>query len=335
MTALVVAELRQRIRGKRWWILLALWVLALYGLVALTRAGAVNEASFSPDIRIGAVMFGSLVLFVLGLACLIVPSLTSTSINTERDRGTLAVLQSTLLRPRDIVVAKFLAGLAIAIGFIVATLPLALWSFSEGGVEAGRAVIVYLILVLMAALLLLVGLAASAIVRRPALSAVAAYGLVFLLTIGTPILFALSLLGAPEVGFERQVGWRWVILAPNPFVVLADAAPRSEVASFTDPLEGIRDAVRESRRPPTRFRGGALPFDPDTGEPLPPDQMPIPQEEFFGDEPFFVDEPVGEPPALWPAGAAIDAALGLVAAYLARERLRVPARRLAPGERVA
>jgi ABC-type transport system involved in multi-copper enzyme maturation permease subunit len=330
MTALVLSELRQRIRGKRWWILLLLWTFILGGLTWLVRNGARNETIFDPNLQVGPVMFGTLALFVLGLACLVVPALSSTAINGERDRGTLAVLQSTLLRPRDIILAKFLAGMVMATGFLAATIPLALWSFTEGGMEAGRALVVYLILLLINALLVMLGLVASALVRRPALSAAAAYGMVFMLTIGTLILYGLSLASAPqtdsEFAFERQIGWRWAILAPNPFVILADAAPRSQGQRFSDPLEGIRGAVRDSRRPPRRFdpETGAL-LDPETGEPL-----------GGGDGAFLFDpEPSDEPPPLWPTGMAIDGFFALLAAYLARERLRIPARRLPSGERVA
>ncbi len=40
--ALIVSELRQRIRGKKWWILLILWTVLLTGLMPLVRAGAIN-----------------------------------------------------------------------------------------------------------------------------------------------------------------------------------------------------------------------------------------------------------------------------------------------------
>ncbi len=182
---------------------------------------------------LGPLMFGTLALLVLGLSGLIVPSLTSTSINGERT-GTLAVLQSTLLRPRSIVVAKFAAAMIMAGAFLVLTLPIALWAYVEGGIQLGRSlVVVYLILFLMMGLFAAVGLAASSMVRRPSLSAVAAYGVVFLLTAGLPMLFGLALLGAPEqrtsdFGGEREIGWRWGPCAPDPFVVLADAAPRNE-----------------------------------------------------------------------------------------------------------
>jgi ABC-type transport system involved in multi-copper enzyme maturation permease subunit len=329
MTALILSELRQRIRGKRWWILLIIWVVVLFGLLFAIKHGAEHQMSFSPRGRlrqpppIGPTMFGGLTLLILGLSCLIIPALTSTSINGERDRGTLAVLQSTLLRPLDIVLAKFLAAMVASSVFLLVTLPLALWCLSEGGVGLLRAVTVYLILLLVLALMVLIGIAASSLVRKPSLSAAAAYGVVFLLTIGSPMLFGLALLSAPQVNYERQVGWRWMILAPDPVVVLADAAPRNQKggrASESDVLEAIRRGVRDVRRPQiaVRFDRRGRPHDPKTGELIPADVL----------------RPK-KAPALWPAGAAIDLLIAAGAFYLAVERLKTPARKLAVGERVA
>lgn len=319
--ALMLSEIKQRIRGKRWWILLALWTLVLAGLTFLVRMASVasleNARRFdvvTGDVPIGPAMFGSLMLFTLTLICLVVPSLTSTSINSERDRGTLAVLQATLLRPHEIFAAKFMSGMAVSLAFLFATIPLTLWSMAEGGVGVGRSLIVYLLLSLVCAVLLSVGLAMSTFLRRPALSAVMSYAVVFLLTIGTLIVFGLALLTAPtrtvrvddEFGGytteEKPIGWRWVLLSPNPVVVLSDAAPRSESRFIPDPLDAIRTTVRESRRP--------------AGTPG-----------FAGLGP--------EPPPLWPVGLAIEVVLAGAAAYATVGRLRIPARRLAPGQRVA
>ena len=323
ITALVRSEIRQRLRGKRWWVLLLIWTLVLFGLTWLSREGAQQTQQFvSSTAPIGPIMFGALALFVLGLSCLVVPALTSTSINSERNNGTLAVLQSTMLRGRDIVLAKFLAALISATAFLLATLPLTLWSASEGGVEFGRVVVVYALLFLSVVLLICIGLACSAVFRKPSASSVAAYAVVGLLTIGSPILYGFSLLSAEEVGFQRQAGSRWLLLAPNPFVVLADAAPANKDRNFTDPLEGIRDAVRDSRRVP-------FPVDPETGMPL--DEFGQPTDDVFA----FIEDQKQKPPPLWPAGMAIDVAIAGLSAALAIRKLRIPAHKLAIGERVA
>lgn len=330
MNAFIRSELKQRTRGKRWWILLLLWTVILLALVAFVRSAAIRAqqiVTIEGDIQrlqepVGPAMFGSLMLFTLILACLIVPSLTSTAINGERERGTFAVLQATLLRPWEIFLAKLLASLITTGAFLLATVPLTLWCFSEGGVGLSRVAVTYVILALLCTVLLAVGLMTSTFLRRPALSAVASYGAVFALTLGSLIVFFLAMVTAPSEDVrvrvprgpdfttqQQVIGWRWLLLAPNPFVVLADAAPRPESTRSPDPLDAIRQGVREIRRPPEAQFG--LPVD--------------------------VVGPGGEdePPAVWPAGMAIEGGLAFLAGYLTISRLRIPARRLAPGQRVA
>jgi ABC-2 type transport system permease protein len=315
--ALVQNELRQRVRARRWWILLGLWTLLQFLIMIPVRAAGQNSQNFlygsDSDIPLGPLMFGTLALLVLGLSCLVIPSLTATAINGERDRGTLAVLQTTLYTPVQIAAAKFLSAWISATVFIVATLPIALWCYIEGGVSFWRAAAVYLVLFVITGVLLAVALAASALFRKPALSAVIAYLAVGALTIGTLIAFGLAQATAPRTGpyGTQETGARWVLLAPNPFVVLADAAPRSE-RYLDDPLAAIQEGIRYLREP----------------------------------EPVFIDAPRGEPNGnlfqerdepspVWPTGLTVDLALAGLALALTVQRLQVPVRRLAPGHRVA
>ena len=290
----MVSELRQRLRGRRWWVVLGVWFLVLLGLLALAR----SAVSGSTELQRGPFMFGSLALFVLSLACLVVPSLTSGAINGERQSGTMAVLQATLLRPWDIVLAKLGAAVLTAAAFLAATIPLAVWCLAEGGVNAGAVAVTYLLLFVTCAVLAAIGLAASALVRRGALAAVAAYAVVFALTVGSPIVFGLSFIGA-DSGGGSGIGSRWVLLAPNPIVVLADAVPplTRDRDDLGDPLGGLGMILRE-------LRSGPL-------------------------------EAPGAPPPIWPVGLGLQIILGALATTLTVDRLRVPARRLRSGERVA
>lgn len=322
MKALVMSELRQRMRGKRWWIVIAIWFSILLGLVTLIRSAMLRALDFNPDpnVDIGSIMFGSLALLVLALICLIAPSLTATTINGERDRGTLAILQATTLRAWQIVLAKFLAALVTAAAFLAATLPIALWAIAEGGVGAAKALAVYLTLFGVSFVLLAGGLLASGLVRRPALSALLSYGFVGFLTIGTLILFGISTTTAeydPETG-RSDYGVRWLILAPNPFVVLADAAPESGGENLDDPLNSMRDAIRDVREP----------------QPFPIDGMWECTPSGECESPTAPSEPKEAAP-VWPYGLGIQFAFAVFALYVATERLRVPAKRLPRGERIA
>ena len=60
---------------------------------------------------------------MLGLGLLVTPTLASTGINGDRNAGTLATLQVTLLTPAEIAAGKLLAAWAAACAFLVASLP--------------------------------------------------------------------------------------------------------------------------------------------------------------------------------------------------------------------
>jgi len=106
----------------------------------------------------------------------------------------------------------------------------------------------------------------------------------------------------------------WPLLTPNPFVILADAAPRlpaptdasgRELPRPLDPLGELGDAVREARRAP--FPPAAYVELPDRADPGP----------------------------LWPYGLVFDLLLAGGAVLVTVRRLRTPTRRLPRGVRVA
>jgi ABC-type transport system involved in multi-copper enzyme maturation permease subunit len=312
MRALIQNDLRQRVRARRWWILLGLWTLVQFLiLIPVREAGESAQVfQFGPEASfgLGPLMFGTLALLVLGLTCLVIPSLTATAINGERERGTLAVLQTTLYTPVDIALAKFASAWITATAFLVATLPLALWCYLEGGLSLWRTAAVYLVLFVMTGVLLAIGLACSALFRKPTLSAVIAYLAVGTLTFGTLIAFGLASATASYGPYGSQdIGARWVLLAPNPFVVLADAAPRSE-RNLDDPLGAIQESVRYMRDPePVYFDGSGRPQQPEPKVPGP----------------------------VWPTGLAINLVIASGAFAITVQKLKVPVRKLAPGHRVA
>src|SRR5258706_10657925 len=117
---------------------------------------------------------------------------------------------------------------------------------------------------------------------------------------------------------EERVWW---LLAPNPFVILADAAPRVppkvtrdgnliRVEDY-DPLSQIRREGRRLRQPTVPYY--TYTYD-EQGNPVGPAQE---------------DRPV------WPYGLGFCALLGLGAVFVSAVRLRTPTKRLARGVRVA
>jgi ABC-2 type transport system permease protein len=339
-------EFRMRLRTGRWKWLLASWVVVVGAFTLLLDMGLRGERSrtyyylgSSNDLTvskapIGPALFGVLMLFVLTLTLLISPALTAQAVNGDRERGTLAPLQATLLTPAEIAVGKLVAGWSVGLAALGLTLPFVLWSVVEGGVGIGKVLVTMLVVALLVGVVCAVSQALSALFHRTVTSSLLSYLAVAMLSLGTLIAFLLGLLvttGSVEHTYEDPTGGKhsfttsdtrpdevWWLLAPNPFVVLADAVPASKpavesegdvvVSGSRDPLNGLRDDVRTTRESPAdrdcfQMGGG------DCKRP--------------------------KPGPVWPWGLAFDVGLGALALWVTVRQLETPATKLARGVRVA
>ncbi|MCW2672040.1 MAG: hypothetical protein JWP14_629 [Frankiales bacterium] len=330
-------EFTIRIRAGRWRWLLGAW-FAVLTLVTLLIRLAVQTVDQGHAQDKGVIVYGGLTLLVLGLALLVVPTLSAQSVNGDRERGTLATLQVTRLSAGDIAVGKFAAAWGTSLVFLALTLPPVLYTMTQGGVPFGRVVVVTLVVALLLGSIIAISLCLSSLLHRTTTSGVLAYLVVFALTIGTTVTFGLALALSSERYTEAVPGYCpgdtapcpattyqgtrtrpdrvWWVLAPNPFVILADAAPTlpPETAAerlarqaleqrgvhvtnlrASDPLSGLGRAVRGAHKPPGASSGSAV----------------------------------------WPWGLGFDVVVGLGALWLTARRLRTPSRDLPLGQRVA
>jgi hypothetical protein len=281
----------------------------------------------------------------------------------------------TRLSAADIALGKFAAAWGTSLVFLSLTLPLVVYAIAEKGVPVGRVVVVTAVLALLLGTVCAMSLALSAVLSRTTTSGVMAYLAVFALTIGTLISFGLATAITTEkytqtydnpcptlppdgpaserdailANCGQQQSYQasrartdrtWWLLAPNPFVILADAAPqlpeltdeekrqREEDASRgvhrqdardLDPLGGLGRAIRDVRRGPAPDSnvGGSQVSGGSESRPLA--EQPVPDER----------KPV------WPWGLAFDVVLAVLALWLTTRRLTTPTRNLPKGQRVA
>lgn len=342
-------EFRLRIRAGRWRWMLAAWFLLLLGITVLVRNAATQRNIGGDDPQAtGAVMFGVVVLVVLALALLVTPALAAQSVNGDRERGTLATLQVTRLTAAELAFGKLLASWGTALVFLALTLPLALWCFAEGGLSVLRVAGVYLVTALLLGIVCAISLALSALLARSTTSGVLAYLTVFALTVGTLILFGLITavtqetvsatgqqcesydengngVNCSDYGYETTVARAdrtWWLLAPNPFVVLADSAPAGPTRTVRLPDGRTEEQPIEVDVLGSMSRG------------LHSIRVrPVRQQTPYGTS---YETPAGVTGgAVWPAGLAFDLLLAGGALWLTTRRLRTPTDRLARGQRIA
>ena len=330
-------ELTQRLRSTRWKVALGVWFLVVGGICLLITTTVTSNAT--RGIEIGPLMFGLNVIFIISMGLLVTPTLSSAAINGDRIAGTLAILQVTLLTSMEITLGKVLAGWVASLAFLVISVPFFLWSFAAGGVRVTAVLSTLVLVALILAVVSAISVGFSALVSKPTGSTVLAYLAVAALTFGTLIVFSLTLIPmtetqhssvlqasewdsttgeviACEVQYSQEQVMHtertWWLLAMNPYVVVADAAPGREAFALSlDPLSAIREGVRMARN----------------GANEPSSSCPA---SISGVEDR---EPSTAP--MWPLGLAINLLLGAGAIVLSVRRLRIPQRTMARGTRVA
>lgn len=331
--ALLVAgqEFRIRLRTGRWRWLLFGWVLLVAVFTLLVDLALSTGYGYSSDTsRRGVPIFGILMFFVLAMVLVISPALTSQTVNGDRERGTLATLQVTLLRPAELALGKLLAGWGVGLVMLALTLPFTGYAMLRGGIGVGRVGAVYGVVALLIGVVCAISQALSALLARSITSALLSYLSVFALTVGTVVGFALgsALVTTPHTYEDSGGGGGsytvdvnrpdlvWWLLAPNPFVVLADSTPRVpprlidngdtvDVDQY-DVLSALGNGVRSIRQPPR-----------------------------YDYRNFDAEQAAAESLPIWPYGLGFDLLLGVGAVAVTIMRLRTPSRRLARGVRIA
>lgn len=239
-------EMRQRVRGVAWYVLLGVFV-ALVALVTFGLTVALTGFGNDP----GGGIFSAIIYFVLLLGTLVAPALSGNAINGDRDAGTLATTQITLISTWQLILGKFLAAWLIALAFLAAALPFLLYSALTGGMDSLTIIVSTLVLAFELGVVAAVGVGLSGILSRPLFSIVVTYLVVAALSVGTLIAFTIGGLatqtevtvtsypaarytenGVPLDCFAESYTTRvprfdhfWGVLVANPYVLLADAVP--------------------------------------------------------------------------------------------------------------
>jgi ABC-type transport system involved in multi-copper enzyme maturation permease subunit len=377
---IAVLELRQRLRTSRWPVVLGIWFLIIGAVAGLTWWAVNIQSGDSANTLVddrGTTLYDVVLFFVLGLGMLVVPSLTATSINGDREHGVLATLQTTMLTSADIVVGKLVAAWAISLAFLMVASPFLVWAWIAGGIEVGRMLLAVSVLTFVLAVICALGLMFSALTARTISSAVLTYLTVAALTVGTVIAFLISM---PVMATQQSVrvkvipdSWfqdhqpgsaeasanptaadcvyinrvqstlhterTWWLLALNPFVVVADAAPSRKPLNYLgfEPLQMISDGARSARMGIAAPDSGIV---NECGPELAPSQAQLttggPDGAAFQEQQQKLErEKLNKVPAVWPYGFVFLGLIGAGSTFVAVRRLRTPIRKLPRGTRVA
>jgi ABC-type transport system involved in multi-copper enzyme maturation permease subunit len=235
-TAVGVKELRGRMRGKRAFVLLTVYLalLALFAWMVLGIVETAAEQSFGGGFvasQIGQQLFVALLMLETLLVPFLAPALTASAISLEREKQTLDMLSVTPISSLGLVLGKLFSALTYVFLLIFASIPLTALVFVFGGVSPDDLVRGYIVLIVTAIGFGSIGLFFSALVQRTQAATVLTYFVVFSLTMGA--LFVWVFLRVTEPFEQQRVGPDAQVIqaanrAPgellyfNPFVSQAD-----------------------------------------------------------------------------------------------------------------
>jgi ABC-2 type transport system permease protein len=201
----VQKELRGRMRGRRAFVVLTLYLLLLScitSLVYLAYASAAQQPYGPDSYLIGKVVFGGVLGLQLLLVIFITPAFTAGAISGERERQTYDLLRTTLLPARALVSGKLISALAYVVLLILAAIPLESIAFFLGGVAIEEVILSQLILLVTTLALGAVSVYISTRARSTLIATVLSYGFAFLTTGGLPLLFMVL---SPILGFSSTL----------------------------------------------------------------------------------------------------------------------------------
>jgi ABC-2 type transport system permease protein len=241
ISAIVVKELRGRMRGKRAFIVLTIHILLLAAFAWMfmrlneetmqSRFGFGESVTFA-SASIGRGIFIGLLLLQTLMIAVLAPAATAGAISSEREHQTLDLLAATPISSLAIVLGKLLSALAWVFVLILASIPVTALVFLFGGVGPDDMIRGYIVLFATVIGLGSVGIFFSTLTRRTGAST----GLTFVATLAFVMgtLFLWVFLGnTSEVGsngLRRQPSEALLYL--NPFVAQMDVACGTEDGGF-------------------------------------------------------------------------------------------------------
>ena len=251
VAAIGVKELRGRMRGRRAFVILTIYLLLLGGFALMIETliersyatGFGNSSAFASP-AIGQAIFAALLMLMTLQVVFLAPSSTAGAISLEREKQTLELLITTPISSLAIVVGKLLSALVYLFLLILASIPLMAVVFVFGGVAPEDMVYGYLVLVVTALGLGSFGLFCSSLVKRTTAStAITIFG-VLALTIGTVFILgfwqAMTRFDANGNRLNGPLGIRSpaILAYVNPFIAEADVLCGTE-ATFGGTWCGI------------------------------------------------------------------------------------------------
>jgi ABC-type transport system involved in multi-copper enzyme maturation permease subunit len=236
--ALWMRELRARMRGRKAFIFITIYLSLLVGLMWLAlRALDDQYLSALEQVSVGRGIFVAVVLVETLVVVALAPAYTAGAISQERERQTFDLLAITPVSSLSIVLGKLLSGLSYLALIVGVSIPIASVAFVFGGIDPETFVLAYGLIAVTAIGVGAIGIACSAVMRRTQAATVGAFILVGAIVVGASVGWAVysGLAASRELDPPPDA-----LLYLNPFLAQADVLC---AATGTACMSGVTVAV--------------------------------------------------------------------------------------------
>ncbi|HEX4898084.1 MAG TPA: ABC transporter permease [Candidatus Limnocylindrales bacterium] len=232
ITAIGVKELRGRMRGKRAFISVTIYVLIVAGFAwmvgQILENNARNNFAFDPTYQsasIGRGIFTALMFLQTLMVLVLAPASTAGTISSEREKQTLDLLAVTPISSVAIVVGKLLSALTWVFVLILASIPVTALVFVYGGVAPDDVIRGYAMLFVTAIAFGAIGTFFSSLLRRSGAATGMTFVAVLIATVGLSFIWVF-MRATTDSFFARRPPEALFYL--NPFVGQVDVACGTE-----------------------------------------------------------------------------------------------------------
>ncbi|MEO8468915.1 MAG: ABC transporter permease subunit [Chloroflexota bacterium] len=275
ITAILVKELRGRMRGRRAFISVTIYTLIVAGFAwmvgRILEESARQNFGFSPQYQsasIGRGIFVAIMFLQTLMISVLAPASTAGTISGERERQTLDLLAVTPISSVAIVVGKLFSSLTWVFMLILASVPVSALVFVYGGVAPDDLLRGYFMLFVTAIAFGALGIFFSALIRRSGAATGLTFVSVIVATVGLTFIWVFLRIGEANNLDANTLAARRppeALLFLNPFVSQADVACGAEggtgswcsiIADITGTTQAFAQPVGGVGIAPGGFGGG-------------------------------------------------------------------------------
>jgi ABC-2 type transport system permease protein len=183
---IVAKEYRSRMRTWRSPVAMMVYILLIGGLgFAVFSVMAFANSGITGGGNYGQILFSALIGFQVILLAFVTPALTAGAISSERERQTIDLLFVTRIPPFSIIWGKLLASMSFVVLLLILSIPIFSLVFLFGGIELDQVVYAFLVTLVTALTLGVMGILFSTWLRRSLVATVVSYVAAFVLIVGT------------------------------------------------------------------------------------------------------------------------------------------------------